>query len=460
MRCHPYFHFWPVLFWIASPRLEAAETYSPPPAVSFVRDVAPILATKCLNCHQPGKAKGGYRVHSFAAARTAGDSGHRPWDPGNSKEGEWVKRLREKDPEERMPQKDDPLPEAQIDQIERWIREGAVFDGSDPALTLDQLDLSRSHPAPPREYPRPTAILSLLLTHDMETLCVGGYHELRWVNIDSGKPVRETVNIPERVTALAWTKDAKQLVVAGGTPGKGGEVRILDPLDPSSSHVLFRSPDLILALAVSPDGRWLVAGGCDSLLRILELPSGKLVRSLEQHSDWVTAITFNASSDRFASASRDKSARVFNPVDGDFLGAYLDSGEPLQAVRFFLDSNDIISGGRDRKLTLWESTEGKAKHKPNPVDQDVLALQSSGSYLWALLGNGVIQEFSGEPGAQPKTRRTYSVESAVLTGFTISTNASVMVAGSRTGHLYRWQVGTNTQPVELGCPFPIKALAR
>jgi hypothetical protein len=84
--------------------------------VSFSRQLAPILADKCLTCHQEKKAKGRYRVDTFEQLLKAGDSGDKPVvasEPGASL---LYFRLVTHDEDERMPQKDDPLPAAQVTQ--------------------------------------------------------------------------------------------------------------------------------------------------------------------------------------------------------------------------------------------------------------------------------------------------------------------------------------------------------
>src|SRR5688572_10971403 len=43
--------------------------------VSFSRDLAPILADKCLTCHHEKKAKGRYRVDTFEQLFKAGEGG-------------------------------------------------------------------------------------------------------------------------------------------------------------------------------------------------------------------------------------------------------------------------------------------------------------------------------------------------------------------------------------------------
>ena len=50
-------------------------------AVSFVRDVAPILVEQCLECHRADKSKGAYRLDHFDALFKSGDSEAKPVVP-------------------------------------------------------------------------------------------------------------------------------------------------------------------------------------------------------------------------------------------------------------------------------------------------------------------------------------------------------------------------------------------
>src|SRR5438876_1151610 len=44
---------------------QQGETPQSSDAVSFKKEIAPILVKKCLKCHGPEKAKGGYQLHTF-----------------------------------------------------------------------------------------------------------------------------------------------------------------------------------------------------------------------------------------------------------------------------------------------------------------------------------------------------------------------------------------------------------
>ena len=100
-------------------------------ALSFNRDIRPILAENCMSCHgpDPGSRKAGLRLDT-----EAGLFEKRKDDPaavlrGNAKESELYKRLISKDPDELMPPPDShkKLKPREIELLRQWIDSGAVW---------------------------------------------------------------------------------------------------------------------------------------------------------------------------------------------------------------------------------------------------------------------------------------------------------------------------------------------
>lgn len=96
-------------------------------AVDFTREIQPLLADKCYDCHGAEKAKGGLRLTSRAAAQKGGESGEPAFVAQASARSEIVRRITSPDDDEVMPQKGDRLTPAQIELLKRWIDEGAVW---------------------------------------------------------------------------------------------------------------------------------------------------------------------------------------------------------------------------------------------------------------------------------------------------------------------------------------------
>src|SRR3954465_15734869 len=85
-----------------------------PDSVSFTRDVAPVLLRRCQGCHGPDKAKGGYRLDSFAVLTKPGDSGDAPLRPGKPDRSNLFHLITTTDADDRMPKKADPLTDSQV----------------------------------------------------------------------------------------------------------------------------------------------------------------------------------------------------------------------------------------------------------------------------------------------------------------------------------------------------------
>jgi mono/diheme cytochrome c family protein len=94
------------------------------PNVDFAKDVQPILAKHCVACHGEKKAKGHLRLDVKSLAMEGGTSG-KSILAGQSGKSPLLHRLRGEGDEDQMPLDKDPLPEAQIALIAKWIDQGA-----------------------------------------------------------------------------------------------------------------------------------------------------------------------------------------------------------------------------------------------------------------------------------------------------------------------------------------------
>ena len=110
------------LFVLFAGRLPAAEP------IDFSRDVLPTLSDNCFRCHGPDAAarKGKLRLDTK-------DGALRKDDPvivsGKSADSELIRRIASTDPDERMPppKSNRKLTPRQIEQLKRWIDEGAKW---------------------------------------------------------------------------------------------------------------------------------------------------------------------------------------------------------------------------------------------------------------------------------------------------------------------------------------------
>ena len=109
-------------------------------SVSFARDIAPVLAANCMGCHvNAQRPRGMLNMSNFAGLVRGGDSGPAivPRDPARSL---LIQRLKGKGGTQRMPAGNRPSLSAEvIAKFEKWIVEGATFDGPDMNQDVIQL---------------------------------------------------------------------------------------------------------------------------------------------------------------------------------------------------------------------------------------------------------------------------------------------------------------------------------
>src|SRR5262245_17458331 len=102
------------------PAVHAAEP------VDYLRDIKPLLARKCYNCHGGLRQRSGLRLDTAAFALTGGDFGP-DIIPGKSADSILIRAVRGTTPSvpAMPPRERDRLSEKEIALIARWIDEGA-----------------------------------------------------------------------------------------------------------------------------------------------------------------------------------------------------------------------------------------------------------------------------------------------------------------------------------------------
>jgi WD40 repeat protein len=352
--------------------------------VSFINDVAPILKENCFACHDAKKRKGKFDMGSYESFRKGGDK-EDPIVPGKPEESEIIDRITDKGAS-RMPPKEsgEPLPPTKIEIITRWIKEGAKLDaGLSPKADLVRELRSRwQPPAPLTAYKIPEKVTALIFTPDNQKLIVGGHHELTVWDINQGKLEKRIATRAERTYALAWLPD-NTLVVAGGRPGQEGDVRVyninagtpkvvdgvamLDGVNDKAVMLkhLLEADDSVLCLAVSSDGKKLASGGCDRMVHVWDLSGGiaaaKEEQAIENHADWVMGVAFSPDSGRLLTASRDKTAKIWDLKAKESLMTFPDHQNNVYGVAIKPDGKMGFSVGEDNQLRRWNAAaDGKA----------------------------------------------------------------------------------------------------
>ena len=432
---------------------------------SFINDVAPILKENCYACHDAKKRSGKLDMTSFEKFMAGGNSDS-PVSAGKPDDSYILELVKAKGKKRMPPEgKGKQLSKEQVAVIENWIAQGAKLDaGVDPKADLiRELRLRWRPPVAPAAYKFATIINAIVFTPDGKHLVTGGHHELLVWSLD-GKLEKRIWTRAERAYGMAFTPDGK-LVVAGARPGQEGDVRVYDINGPGQTSQgvsmlngvddpkvmlkqLLDSDDSVLALAISPDGKRLAAGGCDRVVRVWDISAGvlkaKLEQSIENHADWVLGVTFAPDGKHLLTASRDKTAKVWDLSTKESVMTFPDHQNPVYAVAVKANSKVGYSVGEDKQLRIWNAVaEGKQVKAIGGHQGAVLRLLADPKQplLITASADKTVRVWNADSGAAVKTLSGLNDEVFALA---LSPDGKMVAAGSYLGEIAIWKIPEGT----------------
>jgi WD40 repeat protein len=291
-----------------------ADAESTDAAVSFQRDVLPILRARCQGCHQPARSEGGVDLTSRAAMLAESESGLAAITPGDADASELLAQITPDDSGKAlMPKEGDPLKRAEIDLFRRWIAAGAEVDASAERPRYDA-----DHPP---EYSKPATIAAIDVSPDGSLIAVGGVNETLLLDASAAMRgertvVRRLIGLASRVESIRFSPDGARLAVTGGLPGEQGELQIWEVATGKLLLSRTATADTLHGVAWTPDGKSLAFGGADTSLHVVSAETGEQQIEQGAHSDWVLDAAFSTDGKFVVSGSRDQSLKLVELASG------------------------------------------------------------------------------------------------------------------------------------------------
>lgn len=357
-----------------SPATQITTPQGPPSGQNpYAELVQPILAKYCVACHSHNSPESNLKLVSLASLKAGGDSGP-ALIPSKPTESLIVRRILGLDEPKMPPEDSAQLSPEDIQIIKNWIEQGAP--GADPAITLADQWKKMS----PNSKPSSAITAAVPLTPDRSLLGKFAQFELVERNENSSNHTR-ILSVPflGKISQIRLDRDAKRAAIAGGIPGLGGVVLVLDldaipdlNKDPSLGKTIEAHSDILYCAALHPTQPWVATAGYDRTIRLWDYNSGKLLRSFEGHNGAVYDLDFDPSGQVLASASADETIKVWRTDSGLRLDT-LGQGEAEQLrVRFLKTpiatnptmatnpttaanpSANLIATGADRRIRQWK----------------------------------------------------------------------------------------------------------
>ncbi|XTI86758.1 hypothetical protein V2W45_1509518, partial [Cenococcum geophilum] len=115
----------------------------------------------------------------------------------------------------------------------------------------------------------------------------------------------------------------------------------------------------INSVAFSRDSTRLASASDDRTVKIWDASSGECLQTLEGHSESIHSVAFSHDSIWLASASDDRTIRIWNAGSGECLQTLGGHSNSVRSVAFSHDSTRLASASGDGTIRIWNASSGE-----------------------------------------------------------------------------------------------------
>ncbi len=227
------------------------------------------------------------------------------------------------------------------------------------------------------------AIQSVAISPDGKTIASAsddGTVRLWELEADNPNSSREIKDQGGWVRAVVFVSDRQMI-----TAGQDKNIKIIDIASGKVVKTLSGHTNLVNSLAIAPVVNLLVSGSFDNTVNIWQISTGKLQQTLKGHTDKIWGVAISPDGKQIVSASRDKSLKIWDVKTGELLRTLTGSLEGVTCVLVTPDGKRVISGSSDKVIRVWDLASGKQIFTLSGHEDAIasLAITNDGNYLFS-----------------------------------------------------------------------------
>jgi WD40 repeat protein len=206
------------------------------------------------------------------------------------------------------------------------------------------------------------------MSSDGKSLATAGESDvIQLWDVVAGKPTTKLTDKMDWTLCVAFSADGKQLLSGDYL----GVVRLWDvagakkvaelPAKPVPAPKTPPDPISATSVAFAPDGKTVVLGTADGPIHFINLPDGKIIRTLVGHTAVVTGIVFHPTGTLMATCSKDRTIKLWNPAAAAPLKSLDGHNAWIEGISFIEHGTKLATVSADQTLRIWDLAEPPKK---------------------------------------------------------------------------------------------------
>jgi WD40 repeat protein len=339
--------------------------------VDFEKEILPIFRRNCLACHSATEAESDLVLETPQSILKGGSEG--PGAVAGKSAESLLLMLAARQKEPHMPPPDNdvkakPLTPQELGLIKLWIDQGAKGN------VMSASSMITWQPLPSGINP----IYSVAVTADGQYAAASRANQIFLYHLPSKRELGRLTDPSliekgiykqpgvadlDLVQSLKFSPNGEWLASGGFRTVKlwkkpaGGKRLDLAALEGPARSI-----------AVSADGKFAAIGEETGKIKVFDLATGQIAKTLAGHSGPVTGVAFVADGSKLVTSSLDKTFRVFNLADSQQI-ASVETAAPINAVAIVGEGKLVATAGADNLLRTWDLPAMQPAEAPKPVKE-------------------------------------------------------------------------------------------